>query len=45
MNIQIETKRLFLKNHCDIDLENIHKLKSEPLVWRILSKVSSTDIE
>ena len=45
MNIQIETARLILKNYSENDLENIHRLKSEPLVWKFSSKVVTTKLE
>ena len=33
MNIQIESKRLVLKNYSKNDLANAHKLKFEPIIW------------
>lgn len=45
MNIQIETKRLILKNYSKKDLDNVYRLKSNPLVWKFSSKVVTDDIE
>jgi len=45
MHIQIETPRLILKNYSENDLENIHKLKSDPLVWEFSSKVATNRME
>lgn len=45
MNIQIETARLILKHYCEDDLGNIHKLKSDPMVWKFSSKVATTKLE
>jgi len=38
VDIQIETKRLILKNYSLYDLNNIFRLKSEPLVWKFSTK-------
>jgi ribosomal-protein-alanine N-acetyltransferase len=45
MNIQIETERLILKNYSENDLGNIHKLKSDPMVWEFSTKVATTKIQ
>lgn len=45
MNAQIETARLILKNYNEDDLENIHRLKTNPMVWRFSSKAATTKIE
>jgi ribosomal-protein-alanine N-acetyltransferase len=45
MNILIETERLILKNYTESDLENVYRLKSEPLVWKYSTKTASDDIE
>jgi len=45
MNIQIETKRLILRNYSEKDLDNVFRLKSEPTVWKFSSKVTSNKIE
>ena len=45
MNIQIETARLILKNYSVNDLANVHKLKSDPMVWKFSTKVDSTKLE
>lgn len=45
MNIQIETARLILKNYSENDLKNVHKLKSDPMVWKFSTKVDSTKLE
>ncbi len=42
---QIETKRLVLKNYGEQDLDNLHMLKSEPLVWKYSSNQVTDDIE
>lgn len=41
----MEPKRLILKNYCEKDLDNVYKLKSNPLVWEFSSKVVTDDIE
>ncbi len=43
--IQIETERLVLKNYCENDLDNIYRLKSEPLVWKFSTQISTNKIE
>jgi len=45
MNIQIETERLILNNYSVNDLANVHKLKSDPMVWKFSTKVDSTKLE
>ena len=44
MNVQIETARLILKNYNENDLGNIRKLKSDPMVWKFSTKVSTTKL-
>ncbi len=44
MGILIETERLLLKKYSESDLENIYKLKSEPLVWKYSTVAVSTDM-
>ena len=45
MNIQIETARLILKNYSENDLGNVHKLKSDNMVWKFSTKVATTKLE
>lgn len=45
VSIKIETERLILKNYCENDLENMYRLKSEPLVWKFSTKITSNKIE
>lgn len=45
MPIEIETKRLILKNYCENDLDNIYRLKSEPLVWKFSTQIATNEIE
>lgn len=45
MDIPIETQRLILRNYSENDLDNVHRLKSEPMVWKFSSKVATTKIE
>ena len=45
MNRRIDTTRLILKNYCERDVEDFHRLKSNPLVWRFSTKVPSSSIE
>ena len=45
MNIRTDTTRLILKNYCESDLEDFHRLKSNPLVWRFSTKIQSSSIE
>lgn len=45
MPIQIETERLVLRNYCDQDLENVYSLKSDPLVWKYSTRVTSNKME
>lgn len=35
---ELETERLLLKNYSDNDLENLHSLKSNSIVWRYSDK-------
>lgn len=45
MEIQIVTDRLLLRNYCEGDLENLHRLKSDPLVWKYSSNNSTNDVD
>lgn len=45
MSIEIETERLVLKNYCKTDLDNLHKLKSDKLVWKYSTKQGVNNIE
>lgn len=45
MPIPIETERLILKDYTESDLDNVYKLKSDPLVWKFSSKEAVNDIE
>jgi len=42
MNIKIETQRLILKNYTENELEDVHKLKSDPMVWKFSTKIATT---
>lgn len=45
MNLQIDTQRLILKNYSKNDLDYVHRLKSESVIWNFSSKVASTKVE
>ncbi len=45
MTVQIETNRLILRNYCENDLNNISRLKSNPLIWKFSSKKVTNSIE
>lgn len=45
MEIQIVTERLILRNYHENDLENLHRLKSDPLVWKYSSNNSTNDVD
>lgn len=45
VTIQIESERLVLKNYCENDLDNIYRLKSEPLVWKFSTQIPTNKIE
>ena len=45
MNNQTETRRLILRNYIIDDLNNVHRLKSEPMVWHFSTKVASNKME
>jgi ribosomal-protein-alanine N-acetyltransferase len=43
VDVKIETKRLLLKNYRLNDLDNIFRLKSEPLVWKFSTKAPTNN--
>ncbi len=45
MNIELQTKRLVLKQYALEDLTNLNRLLSEPLIWEYSSKTAITDID
>ena len=42
---QIKTKRLILRNYIIEDINNVHRLKSEPMVWCFSTNVASSKME
>jgi [ribosomal protein S5]-alanine N-acetyltransferase len=45
MNIQIDTKRLFLRNYNEGDLKNVFEIQSDPQVWKYSSKVAVSKMD
>lgn len=45
MESHIVTERLLLRNYRERDLEKLHMLKSDPLVWKFSSNQVTNDVE
>lgn len=43
--LQLETERLIIQCYCSEDIDNINKLRSDPLVWRYSTRSVSESIE
>lgn len=45
ISIYIEAERLILKPYCNDDIDNILKLKSEPLIWKFSTQSSTNSFD